>query len=108
MAKVLHDASLDDVFRIAGYQPPPDVPEVAPTVVAAPVAPPPVAAKATEPPLAPVEEPLGAYRWHSARKRRQWESVAICPGVFLVVLGDADTEARRVAREIEATYDGAK
>jgi len=35
-----------------------------------------------------------------------WESVAICPGVFLVVLTDADTEARRVAREIEATYAG--
>jgi hypothetical protein len=34
--------------------------------------------------------------------------VAICPGVFLVVLGDADTEARRVAREIEATYGGTK
>jgi hypothetical protein len=51
---------------------------------------------------------LGAYRWHSARKRRQWESVAICPGVFLVVLGDADTEARRVAREIESAYGGVK
>jgi hypothetical protein len=106
MAKVLRDAFLADVFRIAGYEPPADEPAVAPAVVAAPAAAPAVAEKAPAAP--PVEEPLGAYRWHSARKRRQWESVAICPGVFLVVLGDADTEARRVAREIEATYGGAK
>jgi hypothetical protein len=52
----------------------------------------------------PFEEPLGAYRGHAARQRRQWESIAICPGVFVVVLTDADTEARRVAREIEAQY----
>jgi hypothetical protein len=77
-------------------------------VVAAPGAPPPVTTKEPAASPAPVEEPLGAYRWHSARTRRHWESVAICPGVFLVVLGDADTEARRVAREIEATYGGAK
>lgn len=108
MAKALDGASLDDIFRIAGYEPPPDEPDVAPAIVAAPAAPPPGAQKAPEPPPAPVEEALGAYRWHSARKRRHWESVAICPGVFLVVLGDADTEARRVAREIEATYGGTK
>jgi hypothetical protein len=51
---------------------------------------------------------VGAYRGHAARKRRQWESIAICPGVFVVVLADADTEARRVAREIEAAYGGAR
>ncbi len=107
MAKALDGASLDDIFRIAGYEPPAEEPAVAPVVVAAPVAPAPVAAMAPELPPLPAEEPLGAYRWHSARKRRHWESVAICPGVFLVVLADADTEARRVAREIEARYGGA-
>jgi DNA-binding transcriptional MerR regulator len=107
MAKALDGASLDDIFRVAGYQPPAEEPAVAPAVVAAPVAPAAVAEKAPELPPLPAEEPLGAYRWHSARKRRHWESVAICPGVFLVVLADADTEARRVAREIESRYGGA-
>lgn len=106
MAKAFDGASLDDIFRVAGYQPPSHEPAVAPAVVAAPVAAPP---HATAPPTVaplPAAEPLGAYRWHSARERRSWESIAVCPGVFLVVLADADTEARRVAREIEARYAG--
>jgi DNA-binding transcriptional MerR regulator len=115
MARALDGASVDDIFRIAGYQPPSDEPVVAPAVVAAPAVGPPVdAAPPAGPPAPPalapavVEEPVGAYRWHSARERRQWESIAICPGVFVVVLADADTEARRVAREIEARYAEAK
>ena len=108
MARAFDGASLDDIFRVAGYAPPSRDSEVAPAVVAAPVATPPVAAAppAVAPP--PAEEPLGAYRGHSARTRRSWESIAVCPGVFLVVLADADTEARRVAREIEAAYGGVR
>ncbi|MGD0526496.1 MAG: MerR family transcriptional regulator [Polyangiaceae bacterium] len=115
MAKVLHGASLDDIFRVAGYQPPDRDPEVVPVAVAAPAATvaiaPLAAAVAPAPPSVaptPFEEPLGAYPGHAARARRQWESIAICPGVFVVVLADADTEARRVAREIEAQYAAAK
>lgn len=115
MAEALDGASLDDIFRVAGYEPPPDEAPSAPAAGVAPAVTPAAGTKEpapasthTDPAPAPVEEPKGAYRWHAARKRRHWESVAICPGVFLVVLADADTEARRVAREIEATYGGEK
>ena len=113
MAKALDGASLDDIFRVAGYAPPSRGSEVAPAVVAAPVVAAPVVTApvaAAPPAVAPLaaEEPLGAYRGHSARTRRSWESIAVCPGVFLVVLADADTEARRVAREIEAAYGGVR
>jgi hypothetical protein len=45
---------------------------------------------------------LGRYR--PAAARALCEHVPLCPGVELVVRADADPEALRVAREIEALY----
>jgi hypothetical protein len=62
---------------------------------------------ASSPAIAVEPEPppaLGAYRAHAARGRALWESIAICPGVFVIVRSDADTEARRVAEEIQRAY----
>jgi hypothetical protein len=44
----------------------------------------------------------GPYRKELASER--WEHVAICPGVVLMVKGEADAEAWRVAREIVAVF----
>jgi DNA-binding transcriptional MerR regulator len=86
----LANASTDDIIGIAGYvlDPAKPAPVPAPTTTAAPAA------------------AVGMYRAHAARSRRTWESLALCPGVFLIVLAEADSEARRVAREIETTYCG--
>jgi hypothetical protein len=46
----------------------------------------------------------GPYRPDLARPLERWERVAICPGVDLLVRVDVDTEARRVATEIETLY----
>jgi hypothetical protein len=47
---------------------------------------------------------VGPYRIARIARREGWERGAICPGVELHVRVDADAEALRVAREIEAAY----
>ncbi len=51
-----------------------------------------------------IPEALSPYRPDDARARQLWELIEICPGVSLCVRADADTEARRVAREIERVH----
>jgi len=92
MAKAFDGASLDDIFRVAGYQPPSHEPRSHPPS-SRPGRSPAACDRAAHRCTSPRAEPLGAYRWHSARERRSWESIAVCPGVFLVVLADADTES---------------
>lgn len=62
----------------------------------------PLAAAANAPAATPGER-LGPYR-AAAAGPALCEHVALCPGVELVVRADADPEALRVAREIEAAY----
>ncbi|MFT3773157.1 MAG: MerR family transcriptional regulator [Minicystis sp.] len=50
---------------------------------------------------------VGPYRATLATPSERWEHVAICPGVVLMVRGEADAESWRVAREIVATFGGA-
>jgi DNA-binding transcriptional MerR regulator len=50
---------------------------------------------------------LGPYRPALARPSERWERVELCPGVELIVRGEADGEAWRVAQEIVAMFGGA-
>jgi hypothetical protein len=76
------------------------------------VSPGPDAASPRVPALAPAPSPatasttprLGPYRAARTGLHDRWERVPICPGVELHVRVDADAEALRVAREIEAAY----
>lgn len=72
--------------------------------LAPPTPPTPAPAPAPTPAPAPAPEALAPYRASHARARQLWELIEICPGVTLCVRADADTEARRVAREIERTH----
>lgn len=72
-------------------------------------APPSVEPEAPEEEAASKEKKLpegfaGPYRKELASER--WEHVALCPGVVLMVKGEADAEAWRVAREIAALFGG--
>jgi hypothetical protein len=95
-------ATPEALVRAAGLAPPDS-----PTDAAAPTS---GAASAHAPSSAPSPSPasatprLGPYRAARTGQHDRWERVAICPGVELHVRVDADAEALRVAREIEAAY----
>jgi DNA-binding transcriptional MerR regulator len=88
MAQRLQSATVDELHDIAGLPRP---------VVPAPPTPP-------KPPPPTVPEALAPYRAAAAHGRALWEVIALCDGVALHVRADADTEARRVVREIEKAF----
>lgn len=49
---------------------------------------------------------VGPYRPSLGHGSERWDHVGICPGVVLMVRGEADAEAWRVAREIVAVFGG--
>jgi DNA-binding transcriptional MerR regulator len=51
---------------------------------------------------------LGPYRPALGHGSERWDHVGICPGVVLMVRGEADAEAWRVAREIVELFGGAE
>jgi hypothetical protein len=90
-SKIVREASsVDEVRVLAGEAPVVDVKVAEQAPIAA----------------APVSAPSAGhvYRPAVARAREHWEHILICPGVELRVRADADTEAQRVAREIEGAY----
>lgn len=87
----LAKSSREEIEQLAGVAPKPT-----PAPEHAPGAPP-----GPEPAPAPA---LGPWRAEAAFPRELWERIVLCPGVVLSVRADADSEARRVAREIESTY----
>ncbi|APR76358.1 Transcriptional regulator, MerR family protein [Minicystis rosea] len=100
--KKLAGMTEDELLELAGMAPPPvDHAASEPST--------PVTVEATPPP--PQARPLpegfhGPYRAALVRPSDRWEHIAICPGVVLMVRGDADAEAWRVAGEIVATFGG--
>jgi DNA-binding transcriptional MerR regulator len=98
-AQVVGRTSGGALLELAGVEPPAPAPaaDPAPAAVQAPSpSPPPSDSLADRGSL--------AYRETHARARELWEHIALCPGVELRVRFDADTEARRVASEIEAAW----
>lgn len=89
-------ATPDALVRAAGLAPP-----APPSDAASPAA---EAASSGAPTPASPTSRLGPYRGARTGLHERWERVAICPGVELHVRVDADPEALRVAREIEAGY----
>jgi DNA-binding transcriptional MerR regulator len=87
---------LGAIARLLAQTPPADLPRLAGVAPAAPPAP------AAQAPALAAGAPLGPYR--PAAGRALCEHIALCPGVELVVRADADPEALRVVREIEAAY----
>lgn len=51
---------------------------------------------------------VGPYRPALGHASERWDHVGICPGVVLMVRGEADAEAWRVAREIVALFGGTR
>jgi DNA-binding transcriptional MerR regulator len=89
-------ANGDELLALAGVKvTPPPPPPVAQAAALAPATPGP-----------PFRAPAHAtgYRATIASAREIWEHIALCPGVELRVKMDADTEARRVAQEIETAW----
>jgi hypothetical protein len=94
LARVESAATYRDMLVHAGEAPapPPPAPVVATAVAMAP---------------SPGQRDVGYHAAAAhARKHELWEHVPLCPGVELRIRLDADTEARRVAREIEETFGG--
>ncbi len=51
---------------------------------------------------------VGPYRAGLGHGSERWDHVELCPGVVLMVRGEADSEAWRVAREVVAVFGGVK
>ena len=93
----------DEILDLAGMAPP-----VEPPANALPSQPVTAGdASLPSPPARPLPDGFhGPYRAALARPSERWEHVTLCPGVVLMVRGEADSEAWRVASEIVATFGG--
>lgn len=99
----------DELLKLAGAAIPAPAP-APPQDNAASGHQPPTGAAEQPPSLAqPAPEPMiGPYRPALAHASERWEHVTVCPGVVLMVRGEADAEAWRVAREIVRAFGGTK